>query len=101
VSHEVLDDLRTRLALTRAPLDEGNADWSYGVPESYFRELVAYWRDGYEWRKAEAAINALRAVSGKRCRCPGAFHVQARPWPRPIPLILTQAGRGLSGTGRR
>jgi hypothetical protein len=45
VSHEVLDDLRARLALTRAPLGEGNEDWSYGVPESYLREPVAYWRD--------------------------------------------------------
>jgi hypothetical protein len=28
VSDEVLDDLGARLALTRAPLDEGNGDWS-------------------------------------------------------------------------
>jgi hypothetical protein len=26
----VLDDLRARLALTRAPVDEGNGDWFYG-----------------------------------------------------------------------
>jgi hypothetical protein len=58
VSDEVLDDLRARLTLTRPPVDEGNEDWSYGVPESYLRELVAYWRDGYDWRKAEATINA-------------------------------------------
>jgi hypothetical protein len=58
VSDEVLDDLRARLTLTRAPLDEGNEDWSYGVPDSYLRELVTYWRNGYDWRKAEAAINA-------------------------------------------
>ena len=44
VSGEVLDDLRARLTLTRPPLDEGNGDWSYGVPDSYLRELVAYWR---------------------------------------------------------
>ena len=44
VSDEVLDDLRARLTLTRPPLDEGNGDWSYGVPDSYLRELVAYWR---------------------------------------------------------
>jgi hypothetical protein len=56
--NEVLDDLRARLALTRPPLDEGNEDWSYGVPDSYLRGLIAYWRDGYDWRKAEAAINA-------------------------------------------
>jgi hypothetical protein len=50
VSDQVLDDLRARLALTRPPLDERNADWSYGVPDSYLRELVAYWRDDYDWR---------------------------------------------------
>ena len=59
VPDPVLDDLCTRLALTRPPLDEGNGDWSYGVPDSYLRELIAYWRDGYDWRKAEAAINAF------------------------------------------
>lgn len=32
VSDGVLDDLRARLTLTRPPLDERNADWSYGVP---------------------------------------------------------------------
>ena len=58
VSDEILDDLRARLTLTRPPLDEGNGDWFYGVPDSYLRELVAYWRDRYDWRKAEAAINA-------------------------------------------
>ena len=58
VSDEVLDDLRARLTLTRPPLDEGNGDWFYGVPASYLRGLVAYWQDGYDWRKAEAAINA-------------------------------------------
>jgi len=37
----VLDDLCARLALTRAPLAEGNGDQFYGVPDSYLRELVA------------------------------------------------------------
>jgi hypothetical protein len=58
VSDEILDDLRARLTLTRPPVDEGNEDWSYGVPDTYLRELVAYWRNGYDWRKAETAINA-------------------------------------------
>ncbi|GIG64727.1 epoxide hydrolase N-terminal domain-containing protein [Phytomonospora endophytica] len=42
VPDTVLDDLRTRLAATRPPLDEGNEDWSYGVPAAYLGELVAY-----------------------------------------------------------
>ena len=89
VSDGVLDDLRARLALTRAPLDEGNGDWSYGVPHSYLRKLVAYWRDGYDWRKAEAATNAyehyqvgVASVSVHFMRKPGRG-------PRPVPLILT------------
>ncbi|SEO80541.1 epoxide hydrolase N-terminal domain-containing protein [Amycolatopsis saalfeldensis] len=51
VPDAVLDDLRARLASTRPPLDEGNEDWSYGVPASYVGELVAYWRGSYDWRK--------------------------------------------------
>lgn len=89
VSDEVLDDLRTRLALTRAPLDEGNADWSYGVPASYLRELVAYWRDGYEWRKAEAAINAYEQYQVSVAGVPVHFMRKPGCGPRPIPLILT------------
>ena len=75
VSDEVLDDLRARLTLTRPPLDEGNGDWSYGVPDSYLRELVAYWRDGYNWRKTEDAINAY-------CRQLEIQHNHREPWPR-------------------
>ncbi len=89
VSDEVLDDLRVRLALTRAPLDEGNGDWFYGVPDGYLRELIAYWRDGYDWRKAEAAINVYEhyqvSVAGV------SVHFMRKPGrgARPIPLILT------------
>ena len=58
VPGEALDDLRARLALTRPPVDEANVDWSYGVPRTYLDELVAHWRDQFDWRTAEAAINA-------------------------------------------
>jgi hypothetical protein len=58
VPDEVLADLRQRLALTRWPDDAGNEDGFYGVPRVYFQKLVEYWRDGYDWRRAEAAINA-------------------------------------------
>src|ERR1700690_3208961 len=85
VPDAVLDDLRARLALTRPPLDEGNGDWSYGVPERYLRELVAHWRDGYDWRKAEAALNAYEhhqvSVAGVRVH----FMRKRGRGPRPAP----------------
>ncbi|WP_405720311.1 epoxide hydrolase N-terminal domain-containing protein [Streptomyces sp. NBC_00046] len=60
VPDEVLDDLRARLALTRPPLDEGNGDWSYGVPDSYLRELVAYWREGAHPDDRDPGIREVR-----------------------------------------
>jgi hypothetical protein len=80
VSDGVLDDLRVRLTLTRPPLDEGNEDWFYGVPDSYLCELVAYWRDGYDWRKAEAAINAYEHYQVRVAGVPVHFmHKPGRP----------------------
>jgi hypothetical protein len=89
VPEEVLDDLRTRLALTRAPLDEGNEDWSYGVPDSYLRDLVTYWRDGFDWRKAEAAINAHEHYKVSVAGVPVHFMRKPGRGPRSVPLILT------------
>lgn len=89
VAEEVLDGLRARLALTRPPVDEGNEDWSYGVPVSYLGELVAYWRDGFDWRKAEAAINAYEHYRVTVDGVPVHFLRKPGRGPAPVPLILT------------
>jgi hypothetical protein len=57
ISDQVLEDLYRRLKATRYPVDAGNADWYYGVERTYLTELVDYWIDEYDWRKAEAQIN--------------------------------------------
>jgi pimeloyl-ACP methyl ester carboxylesterase len=54
-----LDDLRTRLALTRYPEKEIVDDWDQGIPLSYVQEVAAYWAKDYDWRRCEAALNAL------------------------------------------
>ena len=43
-----LDDLRDRLARTRWPDAPAGADWSYGIPVAYLRELAEYWRTSYD-----------------------------------------------------
>ena len=53
-----LDDLRTRLALTRfAPAVPGDP-WEYGTPESYLRHMVERWRS-FDWRAVEDRANAF------------------------------------------
>jgi hypothetical protein len=54
-----LAELRRRIAATRWPEKETVADQSQGVPLATMRELVAYWATDYDWRKAEARLNAL------------------------------------------
>jgi epoxide hydrolase len=65
-----LDDLADRLARTRwanelPPESREGRDqtglvppgWEYGVPLDYVKELVEYWRTGYDWRVWEAKLN--------------------------------------------
>src|SRR4051812_11539912 len=59
VPDSAIDDLRERLARTRFPDQAPGAPWAYGTDVTYLRELVAYWRDGFDWRAQEARLNAL------------------------------------------
>jgi pimeloyl-ACP methyl ester carboxylesterase len=85
VPQDVLDDLHARLARTRFP-DAVADDWERGTAPSVLRELAGYWRSGFDWRSAEARINALdhnrTTVDGV-----GLHHVRAGSRGRP-PLLL-------------
>jgi hypothetical protein len=54
-----LDDLKFRLAHTRLPDRETGPGWSEGVPVDKLRELVEYWRSGYDWRRCESTLNSF------------------------------------------
>jgi pimeloyl-ACP methyl ester carboxylesterase len=59
IPDEQLDDLRRRIEATRLPSRELVEDRSQGVQLETIRELAAYWATEYDWRKAEARMNAL------------------------------------------
>jgi pimeloyl-ACP methyl ester carboxylesterase len=59
VPQEQLDDLRRRIASTRLPTNELVEDRSQGVQLATIQELARYWATAYDWRKAEARLNAL------------------------------------------
>ncbi|WP_250008392.1 epoxide hydrolase family protein [Actinoplanes sp. M2I2] len=79
-----LDDLRARLRATRWPDAPEDAGWSMGADLDYLRELVAYWADGFDWRKQEAALDRFPHVFRE-----GIHAVHARgTGPAPFPLVL-------------
>lgn len=60
IAQAELDDLRDRLTRTRWAADvPGVPDWTRGVPADYLRGLADYWANGFDWRKAEARLNAF------------------------------------------
>lgn len=54
-----LADLRRRIEETRWPDKETVPDFSQGVKLERLQGLAHYWGTGYDWRKAEAKLNAL------------------------------------------
>ncbi|WP_309643298.1 epoxide hydrolase [Phenylobacterium sp.] len=56
---QALADLRQRLRMTRWPDKETVGDTSQGARLADLQELVRYWGGDYDWRKAEATLNAL------------------------------------------
>jgi pimeloyl-ACP methyl ester carboxylesterase len=52
-------DMKRRLVATRWPDKETVADQSQGAQLARLEELVRYWGTDYDWRKAEAKLNAF------------------------------------------
>lgn len=59
VSDDAIADLRLRLERTRWPDEPPQAAWSTGTSLGYLRDLVDYWRTGFDWRAWEAKLNAF------------------------------------------
>ncbi|MBH80243.1 MAG: epoxide hydrolase [Gammaproteobacteria bacterium] len=94
VADSDLQDLDQRLALARFPEKETPHDWSQGVPLEYMREVVDYWRDDYDWRRAESRINAFDQFTAEIDGLDIHFlHVRSEE-PNALPLVLTHGWPG-------
>src|ERR671920_1398154 len=89
-----LVDLRRRIAATRWPERETVADQSQGVQLATLQSLVRYWGTGYDWRRAEAKLNALpqfvTTIDGVDIHF---IHVRSKH-PNALPVIVTHGWPG-------
>jgi pimeloyl-ACP methyl ester carboxylesterase len=94
IADEDLADLRRRILATRWPDKETVADRSQGVQLAKLQELVQYWGSGYDWRKAEAKLNALPQFVTNIDGVDIQFaHVHSRH-PNAMPLLMTHGWPG-------
>jgi cytochrome P450/pimeloyl-ACP methyl ester carboxylesterase len=89
IPQAAIDDLRERLANTRWPEDLPDAGWDRGVPLAYLKELAEYWRDSYDWRATEAALNSHPQFVTEIDGAPVYFMHVRSPEPGARPLLLT------------
>jgi pimeloyl-ACP methyl ester carboxylesterase len=94
IPDEALEDLRRRITATRWPSKELVPDRSQGVQLATLQELAHYWATDYDWRKAEAKLNALpqftTEIDGVNIHF---IHVQS-PHAHALPLIMTHGWPG-------
>lgn len=88
VADDVLRDLRMRLARSRLPDAVSGAAWDYGADRGYLAQLLAYYREQFDWRVQEARLNQLAhycaEVEGYRLH----FVHQRGEAERAVPLLL-------------
>lgn len=94
IPQDQLDDLNRRLDATRWPERETVDDWSQGTPLAELQDLAGYWRNGYDWRRCEARLNAfgqfVTEIDGLDIHF---LHVRS-PHPQAVPLVLTHGWPG-------
>jgi pimeloyl-ACP methyl ester carboxylesterase len=94
VPEDQLVDLQRRVLATRWPDKETVGDRSQGTQLANLQELVRYWGSGYDWRKAEARLNALpqfmTMIEGLDIHF---IHVRSRH-PNALPVIITHGWPG-------
>ncbi len=89
-----LDDLTARLARIRWPDRETVDGWEQGVPLAAARSLVDHWQHRYDWRRCEAALNAVgqftTTIDGLKLH----FLHQRSPEPNALPIVITHGWPG-------
>ena len=94
VPDAALADRRERLARTRFPDEPPLPAWSTGTSLEYLRSLVAYWRDGFDWRAHEARLNTLRQFTAPLHGIELHFIHEPASGPKPMPLLLSHGWPG-------
>ncbi len=94
VPDDALADLRGRLANVRWPDQIPDGGWRHGADLAYMKELVAYWRDHYDWRAHEARLNALPQFTVPMGPLELHFVTLRGVGPKPLPLLLSHGWPG-------
>ena len=94
VPDAVLADLKARLAMARFPDPLQGDGWNHGADVGYVKQLVAYWRDRFDWRAQERALNAFEQFTTSIDGLTIHFIHRRSKQPNAFPLLITHGWPG-------
>lgn len=94
IADATLADLKARLANARIPEPLQGDGWTYGTDISYLRQLVAYWRDRFDWRIQERRLNQLEQFTTTIDGLSVHFVHRRSKHPNALPLLITHGWPG-------
>jgi microsomal epoxide hydrolase len=98
VPQTTLDAIRAKVRAYEwheMPRGDGlEGSWAYGANLDFMKTLCAYWIDGYDWRKWEAALNYFPQFVAHVDEIDLHFYYVKGSGPSPKPLILSHGWPG-------
>ena len=97
VPQPTLDAIAARVAafvMPDAPEGGPGGPWAYGASAAYMEALIAHWRGGFDWRKAEAGLNRFAQFKARVGDIDIHFVHEKGSNPSPRPLILSHGWPG-------
>jgi pimeloyl-ACP methyl ester carboxylesterase len=94
ISSNAVADLHERLDRTRWPDELDAAPWSYGASLAALQRMMDDWRHKFDWREAEAGINALHQYKASIAGHELHFIHERGDGPKPLPLLICHGWPG-------
>ena len=61
VTEEKISDLKNRLKMTCFPDESVPGKWNAGTELGWFKELIQYWIEEFDWKKQEKLLNSFES----------------------------------------
>ena len=94
IPKSAIDELKTKISLTRWPDEVENSGWKYGIELSYLKELADYWLNKFDWKKTERVIhqypNYIATIDGINIHF---IHIKSETR-NAVPLLITHGWPG-------
>lgn len=94
IGDDALNAIMAKVAAFRMPDAPEGGGWAYGADPAFMEGLIGYWRHGYDWWKAQDALNRFPQFKARVGDLDIHFIHEKGSQPKPRALILSHGWPG-------